>query len=216
MEPLFFFFFEEPSYKEIKLKLTFEGLKGKNTSIAEFNEFMMCLEEIHNRVVISTQPEYHLDKRMNMTNNTVILDCHKLHIEHLCRKNPFEIVLTFHILKNGIAPYWTLMKILVAMCERYGKNTNDLLATIEKFKSEFNRLYDKYHSNVPYLEELDPFKNKDKLFDKIRFSTKKLLTNRDFSLYFNAICKTTITITNFISQIEDKTDEVISFIEGDK
>lgn len=212
MEPLFFFF-GESSYTEVKLKMTFEGLKGKNSSIAEFNEFMMCIEEIHNMVVINTQPEYHRNNTISIMNNSAILDYHKLHIEQLCRKNPFEILLTFQIVQGGIAPYWILIKILVKMCKKYGQNTKDLLATLAAVESEFIELYRKYYSIIPFSRELSMFNDENKLYDKISSSATKLLTNRDFSVYYNAFCKTTISLTDFISYIgNESNDDTIDFL----
>jgi hypothetical protein len=214
MEPLFFFF-GKSNYAEVKLKITFEGLKGKNTSIEDFNEFMKCLEEIHNAVIINTQPEYHPNNKIHsIQNNTVILEYNQLKIVNLSRHNPYEIVLTFFIIKNGIAPYWTLMKILVAMCKRYGKDANDLLATLETFKTEFTGLYNKYHIVIPSSKELNLYDDKNKLYEKISFLVNKLLSNKEFSKYYNTICKTTITITNFISYLEDDTNNIINFIEN--
>jgi hypothetical protein len=216
MEPLFFFF-GKSNYAEIKLEITFEGLKGKNTSMEDFNEFMISLEEIHKAVIINTQPEYHTNnKTYSAHNNTVILEYNKLKIEKLCRNNPFTLVLTFFIFKNGIASYWIFMKFLVKMCKRYGKDTDKLLATIETFKTDFIRLYDKFYIVIPFSKELNLFADKNKLYEKINISVYRLLSNKEFSKHYNTICNTTITITNFISHIEDNTDEVISYIEGDK
>ena len=175
MEPLFFFF-GKSNYTELKLKINFEGLKGKNTSIEDFNEFMKCLEEIHNAVIINTQPEYYPNNKINsLQNNSVILENNQLKIEKLCRHNPYEIVLTFFIIRNGIAPYWTLMKFLVAMCKRYGKDTNNLLLNIESFKTEFIRFYDKYHIVIPFSKELNLYADKNMLYEKISNSIYKLL-----------------------------------------
>jgi hypothetical protein len=123
MHPLLFFFIYPDRYRKITIKLKFEASKGQNPNLEELNEFLGALSAMHEEVIIKTQPEYRENKRISL-HNIQVLDHHKLDVINICRKNPFDLELTFFILREGLLTYWPLIKALFKFCKRYGRNHN--------------------------------------------------------------------------------------------
>ena len=162
---------------------------------------------MHEQVILHTQPEYFGNQPLSALQ---ILDYHNLKIEKLCRKNPFDITLTFYIIQEGLITYWPIIKALFMFCKRYGKNVESLDNTIQGMEYLFYDLYEKlYKSNI------FPDLKKDEILDKIRKSFTRMYTSKTFRLNYDKFCKAGIRITELISTIE-LGDTLINhdFIEG--
>ena len=212
---LFFFFFDFPkNYNKVNLSLTFEAPKGENPNLEEFNEFLDAVSKLHEQIILYTQPEY-----LNTSpNSRQILDHHKLKIDTLCRKNPFEISLTFHIIQEGIIAYWAFLKALIYFCKKYGKNTDELLVSFNSFKELFSNLYDKFYRKTflsSLFSGLKIFDNVEHLFEKANTNFIKMMSSRTFKVNYDKFCKTAINITDLISiiQLKDKTEEKQDFFK---
>lgn len=187
---------------KVKFQLTFEAPKGENPNLEEFNEFLTALSNIHEQVVLYTQPEY-FDA---LPSTRQVLDYHKLKIEKLCRKNPFDITLTFQIIQEGLITYWPIIKALIYFCKKYGKNSTDLEKTLAEFRRFFYGIYDKLY-RLNHLSSFYPvlkvFDNKDNLFAKMNKNFTRMMTSRAFKVNYDKFCNTAITITDFVSIIEE-------------
>lgn len=187
---------------KINIKLTFQAHDGENPSLEEFNDFLTALSNLHEQVILYTQPEY-FDAAVS---SRQLLDYHKLKIEKLCRKNPFDITLTFQIIQEGLITYWPFIKALINFCKKYGKNSTDLEKTLEEFRRFFNGLYDKLY-RLNHLSSFYPvlkvFDNKDNLFAKINSNFLRMFTSRAFKVNYDKFCTAAITITDFVSIIEE-------------
>lgn len=205
---MFFFFFFPPFNNKLKqhkvnLKLTFEAPKSSNPSLEELNLFFEAISKLHEYAIFASQPEYY--NSSFGTRSFKILPAHELKVVHLCRQNPFEMTMVFNIIHEGVSTYWPLLKMLIRCCERYGADANTLHQNIEETKRFFEELYEKFVRNSEYsiyFDELKVYEDKDKLYSKIISKLNKLLTDKEFRKYYDFICKTSITITNFSSSIE--------------
>jgi hypothetical protein len=187
---------------DITLKITFELPKGQNPTFEEFNDFLSAISKLHEYVIVNTQPEY-FDTGHPSTRQ--ILDWHKMEVSHICRKNPFELVLTFQLLQEGIATYWPFLKALIAFCKRYGRNSNDLIESMELLRAFFDELYERYHNpdfSSRISSFLKPFEKKISLLEKINKRFTRLLSDRGFRVFYDKFCSTTITISELVSVVE--------------
>ncbi len=197
-----FFISHNANYINVNLKLTFKAPEGENPSLEEFNEFLTAVSNLHEQVILHTQPEYF----GTLPASRQLLDYHKLKIEKLCRKNPFDITLTFQIIQEGLITYWPFIKALIYFCKKYGKNSTDLEKTLEEFRRFFNGLYDKLY-RLDYIRSFYPslklFNNKDNLFEKMNRNFTRMMTSRAFKVNYDKFCTSAITITDFVSIIEE-------------
>ena len=191
--------------------MTFQAPIGENPSLEELNEFLDAVSKLHEYAILNTQPEY-LENHKPSIHNSKVLNYHKLEVTQLCRKNPFDLELTFYIIKEGLITYWPLIKALMSHCKRYGKNMNHLLSTIENLRLQLEILFDRLMSNS-VLSRLFGFlkiyESKGKLFEKLSSNLLRLLSDPKFTEYYDKFCSTSITITNLVSIVEElneKTD----------
>jgi hypothetical protein len=204
--PLLLLLFGEKNPKKVTLKMTFQAPLGQNPSLEELSEFLEAVSKIHEYVILNTQPEYADIQSSLMLNTSKVLDHHKLEVKHLCRKNPFDIELTFYLVQEGLIAYWPFIKALIQICKRYGKNINSLEESLQSNRVLFDDLYEKYHRNY-FLSALSIslryLDDKTKLFEKISRKFNKLMINKLFRDYYDKFCSTSITITKLVSLEED-------------
>jgi hypothetical protein len=213
---LFFFFFFNKDYHQVKIKMTFEAPKGENPSLDELNEFLDAVSKLHEYVILQTQPEYADIKTPIMMNTSKVLDYHKLEVKHLCRKNPFDIELTFYLVQEGVVTYWPIIKALLEICKRYGKNINSLKETLQNIRNLFDALYAKYHRNLllsVFSKSLKYLDDRNELFEKISRKFTLLMSNSKFREYYDKFCSTSITITSLVSEVEDLDEKLELFNE---
>lgn len=190
----------EDKPRKVSIHITFEAPNGENTSLDELNDFLNAVSKLHEQVIFSTQPEYLGSSKLSQ-----ILDYHQLEVEHICRKNPFDIILTFHIVQEGLITYWPFIKALIKFCKRYGKNSNQLEFSLENLRDYIIELFENLHRPgflSRFSSKLRIFDNSENLLSKMNENLFKLLTNKSFRFYYDHFCTTAITITDFVSTIE--------------
>jgi hypothetical protein len=204
-----FFFFPEPYYK-VKINMSFQAPNGENPSLEELNEFLEAVSKLHEYAILNTQPEY-MESHRKTLHNSKVLDYHKLELTQICRKNPFDLELTFFIIKEGLITFWPMIKTLLFLCKRYGKNANHLSGTIEYLRMQFERFFDRFISNSALsklLEFLKIYDDKEKLFQRLSSNLSRLMHDPKFREYYDKFCSTTITITNLISSVESINERI--------
>jgi hypothetical protein len=206
---LFFFFSQEPYYK-VKIKMTFQAPEGQNPSLEELNEFLDAISKLHEYAILNTQPEYFENHKPSI-HNSKVLEYHKLEVTQICRKNPFDVELTFYIIKEGLITYWPMIKALLFLCRRYGKNSNQLSGTIEYLRNQFERFFDLLMINSTLsklLVFLKIYDDKEKLFEKLSSNLSRLMSDPKFREYYDKFCSTSIIITNLVSIVEDLNEKM--------
>jgi hypothetical protein len=206
---LFFFFFQEP-YHKVKINLTFQAPNGENPSLEELNEFLDAISKLHEYAILNTQPEYFENHKPSI-HNAKVFEYHKLEVTQICRKNPFDVKLTFFIIKEGLITYWPIIKAFMSLCKRYGKNANHLDGSIEYLRMQFERFFDIFILNS-ILSKLFGFlkiyNDKEKLLEKLRSNLSRLMSDPKFREYYDKICSTSITITNLVSSVESINERI--------
>jgi hypothetical protein len=212
---LLFFFFQKPYY-QVKIKMSFEAPKGKNPSLEELNSFLDALSNLHEYAILSTQPEY-MDVKGPILTARKVLDYHKLEVKQICRKNPFDLELTFYIIQEGLITYWPFIKALIRMCKRYGRTANNLEETLSEIKRLFDELYSKYY-RIAFISSiirvLKIFDERTQLFEKLMSNLKHLMSDRKFREYYDLFCSSAIAITSIISFV-DEFDESLELFKED-
>jgi hypothetical protein len=212
---MLFFFFQPKPYHKVKIKITFEAPKGQNPSLDELNEFLYAISKIHEYVILNSQPEYFENHKPSI-HNSKVFDYHKLEVTQICRKNPFDVELTFYIIKEGLITYWPLIKTLLFLCKRYGKNTNQLSGTIEYLRNQFERFFDGFMLDSvlsKLLAFLKIYDDKERLFEKLSSNLSRLMTEPKFREYYDKFCSTSITITSLVSEVKDLDEKLDLFNE---
>ncbi|MFM2192283.1 MAG: hypothetical protein RLZZ118_1240 [Bacteroidota bacterium] len=200
------------NHHQVKLNLTFEAPKGINPSLEELNLFFEAISKLHEYALYTSQPEYF--NSSVVTRGLKILPNHELKVDRLCRENPFEMIMIFHIVREGIPAYLPLLKILIILCERYGADANTLYQNLIETRQFFEKLYIKFVRNAGnsiFLDELNIYEDSDKLYSKMISKLNKLLTDKEFRKYYDFFCKTSFTITKFSTSIEG-IEDVAEFI----
>jgi hypothetical protein len=185
--------------------MTFQAPEGQNPSLEGLNEFLDAISKLHEYAILNTQPEYFENHKPSI-HNSKVFDYHKLEVTQICRKNPFDLVLTFYIIKEGLITYWPMIKSLLFLCQRYGKNTNQLTGTIEYLRNQFERFFDRFMSDSvlsKLLAFLKIYDDKERLFEKLSSNLSRLMTDPKFREYYDKFCSTSITITKLVSEVED-------------
>jgi hypothetical protein len=203
MYPLLFFFFYPKRYQKVTIKMTFAAPNGQNPNLEDLNEFLGALSAIHEAVILNSQEEYKENKK-NLFNNVQILDHHKLSVIHICRKNPFDLELTFYILKEGLLTYWPLIKALFSFCRKYGRNHNQL----EQNALLLNTFIDDLSNRLRKLLNLPENEN----FESLSNIYNKLMKDKNFKRLYDMFCSTALTITSLISKAEDLNDLVVNLL----
>jgi hypothetical protein len=206
---LFFFFFSEPYYR-VKIRINFECPSGQNPSLDDLNEFLDAVSRIHEFAIINTQPEY-LENNKSTNQDLKVFEYHKLEVLQFCRKNPFDLELSFFILKEGLVTYWPFIKALIFMCKRYGSNSTHLIGTINFMRIHFDLFFERLMSNVIFnkLFGLDKkYNDKEKLFTKLISNLLRLMSDPKFRMFYNKICMNFLNITSLVSSVEELKEEI--------
>ncbi len=203
MYPLLFFFFYPKSYQKVTIKITFAAPEGQNPNLEELNEFLGALSTIHEEVILNSQPEYKENKRTPL-HSVQVLEHHKLNVIHICRKNPFDLELTFYILREGLLTYWPLIKALFLFCKKYGRNHNQLEQNALLLKTFNDNLTNRLREllNLPENEN----------YESLSIIYNKLMTNKNFKRLYDMFCNTALTITSLTSKAEDLDDLVVNLL----
>jgi hypothetical protein len=222
----YYYNYYAPETGKLTITLNFKEKNKEPVSLEQLTEFLNTLNELHRRVLYLTQPEYSKDNN-NFDNFDKIsmLSYHQLEIEKIKRENPFFLTLSFRLVTGGVTSYWAFWKILISICNRYGKNTKNLIDTIEEafrrlehVSSKFRQLridskIDAVLGNIDsgeYAEYIDSVKQK----------IVAALTNPNFKKYYDLLCENSIMITDFISMFDPgritDLEDLVQSIKGEQ
>lgn len=216
----YYYYYYKPETGKLNITLNFKEKNKEAVSLEMLMDLMNNINEIHKRVVFLTQPEYeNAAQNLDQIDKISLLSYHQLEIENIKRENPFFLKLSFRIVAGGVTSYWTLWKILIDICKRYGKDANDLNQTIDNALHSLNG----FSANILNYRRIYIIKklkgkfediendNYNKKIEHLRASVSKALQNESFIKFYNNICESSFTITDFISvfdpeNLEDTAD----------
>ncbi|MFZ4413434.1 MAG: hypothetical protein ACOYOV_10160 [Bacteroidales bacterium] len=210
--------------KKVSFKIKFKEENGESVSLEQFNDFLSNINNLHKRVILLTQPEYKGKIDLQNIDSVSLLSYHELEIEDIHRENPFFLTLSFRLASFSISPYWTLWKVLIDICKKYGKNTKDLEDTLMKLLPFFEKLFidlkiEKRDNKInSILDEPDNYYERDNLFAKIKEWIMRFLHDKKTQNIYNSFCTSSILITQLVSTIlsvTGKIELVEHFINGD-
>jgi hypothetical protein len=154
-----------------------------------------------------------------------MLSYHQLEIEQIRRENPFFLTLSFRLVAGGVNSYWALWKILIDICKRYGKDSKDLVKTIQKAFQNLEHISPRFKqlridNNIDGVIGSDNKNEYNDLIDKMKNKVLTALKNPDFIKYYDFLCLNSIMITDFISMFdpEDLNDlvDLVDSIKGEQ
>jgi hypothetical protein len=184
-------------YTENLIKVTFEinldSPKGKEKF--DYKELVTFLDQIQHIHEVALRVAYNESKSKNLNNEKLVIDSFKL-------DNSLRFSISFFIDFDSFFPYYFAIKAMIGVCEKYGKNTDDLLKTLKRILLCFQE----YIKNSPtILRRLGP-KIRDlinNLNENIYLKElEELINNQGFKRIYNSFCKSAISIKNIISYFE--------------
>ena len=181
----------------------------------ELADFLLAISKIHEFAILNSQTEYTPEFTTNQ-NRIRIFPFHDLETITFCRKNPFEVELSFCTLKEGVVNYLTFLKVLLFICKRYGKNSNELSISIDNLRLLMNRISECLISNElisKYLELLNNNLDLETYLENLNDKLQKTLRNEAFRKHYNKICRTSLTITRLVSSVPEMNETFDFFRE---
>jgi hypothetical protein len=111
------------------------------------------------------------------------------------------------LVTGGVTSYWAIWKILIDLCKRYGKDSKDLVKTIqeafmglEHISSKFRQL--KIDSIIDAILGNNDSIEYAQYIESIKHKIITALTNPNFKKYYDLLCENSIMITDFISMFD--------------
>lgn len=206
----YYYYYKESSQINVELKFTFSA--NEKISLVEFNEFLHSISELHRRVIFLTQPEYQTANDLDDLEKVNILPQHELEVKKLCRRNPFDALFCFSIAYKGLSSYLIVLKLLVLVCKKYGKDYNSIQQSVKDIKIKIKPLIEQLKKNFPKedeqeIESLDYSIDDDKHLSKIEIWCIKLLTHQKTQKFYNQFCTTIFTIDKLEFVVKNVIDE---------
>lgn len=203
------------------LDIKFHFTKGLNPSIKELKDFLEIVNQMHEYIVFYTQPEYQKAWDNKNKNQPLINDYNQLEIKTICRENPFVLKLIFRLNYFGIAPYYTIFKILIDVCKRYGSDFNHLysskdsvLDTLRYYKDKIDKKHPNFYINYNLLGLTNEYMNIEEVFIKIEENFSKLMSNKRFVVIYNKFCQSLFTIDNIVSILDLASEPTIEIFNS--
>ncbi len=193
-------------HTENLIKVTFEidlnTPKGKEKF--DYKELVTFLDQVEHIHEAALRIAYSESKSRNLENKKLVIDNLKL-------DNSLRFSISFFIDFDSLFPYYFALKAIIGVCEKYGKNTGDLIKTLKKILLCFQE----YIKNSPsILRRLGPktIALIQDLHENIYLKDlEALLNNQTFKRLYYSFCKSAISIKNIISFFEflGKVNEVV-------
>lgn len=219
----YYYYYYGEHTRKVTIDMTFQKPTGEKISLQEFNEFLQLINDLHRRVILVTQPEYQKKRSLVRFEEISLISYHELELAHICRENPISMKLVFSLASFSQAPYWSVWKILVEICKRYGKDTNDLQGTIESLVDYFQGLItslrvEKIDNRIDSILGAPQYYDKlEEFIEVVKADIEAILTDKATMSVYNKFCSNAIFITDCVSTIEgftDLSDGTIKLIEG--
>lgn len=211
----YYFYYHNNLYSnDVKVDLNFVFSANETIGLTEFNEFLHSISELHRRVIFLTQPEYQTANDLDDLEKVNILPQHELEVKKLCRRNPFDALFCFSISCKGLSSYLLVLKLLVLVCKKYGKDYESINDSIKKLKNEISPIIERVKNQFPkdnegQIERFDYYTDEEKQTSKVEEWCKQLLTHKKTQQFYNQFCTTIFTI--------DKLEFVVKYLlEEDK
>lgn len=219
----YYYYYYEAETGKLTITLNFKEKNKEPVSLEQLTDFLNTINELHRRVLYLTQPEYVKDSASFDTIDKIsMLSYHQLEIEKIKRENPFFLTLSFRLVSGGVTSYWALWKILIDICKRYGKDSNDLAKTIqeafrglESISSKLKQL--RIDSKIDDVIGSDGKSEYKDSIDKMKNKVITALKNPTFMKYYDNLCLNSIMITDFISIFDpDKITDLEDLVDSIK
>ena len=222
----YYYYYYEAETGKLTITLNFKEKNKEPVSLEQLTDFLNTINELHRRVLYLTQPEYVKDSAsFDNIDKISMLSYHQLEIEKIRRENPFFLTLSFRLVTGGVTSYWALWKILIDICKRYGKDSNDLAKTIqeafrglESISSKLKQL--RIDSKIVDVIGSDGNNEYKDSIDKMKNKVITALKNPDFMKYYDNLCLNSIMITDFVSMFDPEKitdlEDLVASIKGEQ
>lgn len=210
----------------MSITLNFKEKNKEPVSLEQLTDFLSTINELHKRVLYLTQPEYIKDANaFENYDKLSMLSYNQLEIEKIKRENPFFLTLSFRLVTGGVTSYWAFWKILISICKRYGKDSKNLIKTIEEAFIELEHISSKFRqlridSKIDAVLGLKDSGEYTEYIDSVKQKIVNALKNPDFMKYYDLLCLNSIMITDFTSKFDPDRitdlEDLVQSIKGEQ
>lgn len=221
----YYHYFESETGK-MSITLNFKEKNKEPVSLEQLTDFLSTINELHKRVLYLTQPEYIKDANaFENYDKLSMLSYNQLEIEKIKRENPFFLTLSFRLVTGGVTSYWAFWKILISICKRYGKDSKNLIKTIEEAFIELEHISSKFRqlridSKIDAVLGLKDSGEYTEYIDSVKQKIVNALKNPDFMKYYDLLCLNSIMITDFTSKFDPDRitdlEDLVQSIKGEQ
>lgn len=204
----YYYFGHKTQQHQVSIQFSHE-LGKEEVSIAEFNEFLNALNELHQRIIYLSQPEYRFPNDLNDFGKLDSVDYHELKIQDIHRENPFLLKLVFETSYGFGNMYFAIWKLLILFCKKYGKSIDDLKKNSQnfwEFIKDFFPLVNKQVKTEVVLSELlgevPDLSMKDDIEKNISRILRAFFENEKTKKFYKFFCTTLFTIDELTALID--------------
>jgi hypothetical protein len=199
----------------VKITFTFEIIPPKEKGQFDFKELVTFLDQIEHIHENALRFAYKDISNKKVENK--LLDFHRLKFEKVNLDKLYRFSVSFNLDLDLLFPYYLVIKTIISLCEKYGKNLENLMETFKRILLCIQNLIRK---NKDILRRIGPktIGLIDDLQSDIHIKEiEELLTKPRFSKVYDFFCKTAITFKSIISFFEfmDQTHEDIILDNND-
>ena len=193
----YYYYYYYPESIKVNVEIALKDIYDDNISLEQLNDFLKAINEIHQRIIFVTQPEYKKARgNLGLINQASLLSYNMINVDSFLNENGKSILkISFSLFTNSANLYWLIWKILIDICKRYGKDKEALEKNFNKIINEAQEFI-KLNFNTEYNEKVTA------KIENIDEFIKGLLTNPTFIKWYNLLCTTSIEITKLIARVE--------------
>ena len=212
----YYYYYYAPETIKVSFKIKFRNVDKNPVELEQLLEFLKNINDSHKVTLFLTQKEYQKDgSDLSRYKEDLLLSYHQLQTGKITRENPFYFEFSFYILPDGLSMYWTIWKVLIEICKRYGNSSDNLRKTIEKILNEDISIIStkvKKAKRQIKLKELLENQNSslkmDLLVEQIKLWLFQILSDPKFKKIYDSFCTNSIEITDLISNVENLLEQI--------
>ena len=99
----YYYYYSETVDVQLNLRLSHED-GAEPVGLHDLTSFLNAIDELNKRVLYISQPEYKFPESLTDFEKRSLLHYHELKVKHICRENPFDVVLVLQLASFGSPP----------------------------------------------------------------------------------------------------------------
>ncbi|MCB9426668.1 MAG: hypothetical protein H6584_06530 [Flavobacteriales bacterium] len=187
----YYYYYHGKDTVKVNVRLTFKDLYDDKLTLEAMESLIGNINEIHKVILIMSQSEY-IKNKGRLTPIAKMLSYNMLEVDSMWKKGVYYILeISFELFVKDSNIYWTIWKVLIDICKRYGRTARELNTSLTQIIEEAKTYI------LQIFPEID-FSSRD----NIEALIKNMLMDKRFMEFYNSFCETSIVITDFLVDID--------------